>query len=329
MIHVVFSSDDRYAPQMGVAMTSILLNSRKSDELSFHVLSDSISSESTRRLLLLRDIRDFELQIVDISGDIRKAIGRINTISADTRITEAAYYRLLVGSIFPDLEKVLYLDCDLVVLGSLQEIWETDLSDHTLAAAEEIMDPPLHRDSFLRTSRYFNSGVMLFNLLRWRGLGYEAKCLAVPDGLLGRIEHHDQSILNYLFREGDVRYLGAQFNYMISFKEQFAPSLNPMLKGVQPRIVHYAGAKPWHLDAWLDRRTDLNSFEHYWKYWELGPWSDMSPIESFRKSDVCRYLYRHPKDIPTAKKRMQELKHHQAFLESMSTPVFASKRETR
>ncbi|HCR38770.1 MAG TPA: hypothetical protein DIV80_04805 [Synergistaceae bacterium] len=86
-----------------------------------------------------------------------------------------------------------------------------------------------------------------------------------------------------------------------------------MLKGIQPLIVHYAGAKPWHLDAWLDRRTDLHSFEHYWKYWELGPWSDMSPIESFRKSDVCRYLYRHPKDIPTAKKRMQELKRRRAI----------------
>jgi lipopolysaccharide biosynthesis glycosyltransferase len=195
----------------------------------------------------------------------------------------------------------------------LREIWETDLSDHTLAAVEEIMDPPLHRDAFLKTSRYFNSGVMLFNLLRWRDLGYEAKCLAVPDDMLGKIEHHDQSILNYLFREGDVRYLGAQFNYMISFKGQFAPSLDPILKGIQPLIVHYAGAKPWHLDAWLDRRTDLNSFEHYWKYWELGPWSDMSSIESFRKSHVCRYLYRHPKDIPTAKKRIQEMKRHQAI----------------
>lgn len=313
MIHVVFSSDDRYAPHMGVAMTSILLNSGESDELCFHVLSDSISSESIRRLLSLRDIRDFQLRILDVDQDVKKAISRINTISSDTRIVEASYYRLLVGSVFPDLEKVLYLDCDLVVLGSLREIWETDLSDHTLAAVEEIMDPPLHRDAFLKTSRYFNAGVMLFNLLRWRDLGYEAKCLAVPDDMLGKIEHHDQSILNYLFREGDVRYLGAQFNYMISFKGQFAPSLDPILKGIQPLIVHYAGAKPWHLDAWLDRRTDLNSFEHYWKYWELGPWSDMSSIESFRKSHVCRYLYRHPKDIPTAKKRIQEMKRHQAI----------------
>jgi len=298
---------------MGVAMTSILLNSGESDELCFHVLSDSISSESIRRLLSLRDIRDFQLRILDVDQDVKKAISRINTISSDTRIVEASYYRLLVGSVFPDLEKVLYLDCDLVVLGSLREIWETDLSDHTLAAVEEIMDPPLHRDAFLKTSRYFNAGVMLFNLLRWRDLGYEAKCLAVPDDMLGKIEHHDQSILNYLFREGDVRYLGAQFNYMISFKGQFAPSLDPILKGIQPLIVHYAGAKPWHLDAWLDRRTDLNSFEHYWKYWELGPWSDMSSIESFRKSHVCRYLYRHPKDIPTAKKRIQEMKRHQAI----------------
>jgi lipopolysaccharide biosynthesis glycosyltransferase len=313
MIHVVFSSDERYAPHMGVAMTSILLNSRKSDELSFHVLSDSISPESIRRLLSLRDIRDFQLQILDVDQAVKKAISRINTISTDTRITEACYYRLLVGSVFPELEKVLYLDCDLVVLGSLNDIWETDLSDHTLAAVEEIMDPPLHRDAFLKISRYFNSGVLLFNLLRWRDLEYERKCLAVPDDLLGKIGHHDQSILNYLFREGDVRYLDARFNYMISFKEQFAPSLDPMLKGIQPLIVHYAGAKPWHLDAWLDRRTDLHSFEHYWKYWELGPWSDMSPIESFRKSDVCRYLYRHPKDIPTAKKRMQELKRRRAI----------------
>lgn len=65
----------------------------------------------------------------------------MNTINCNTRITEASYYRLLAGRIFPDLDKVLYLDCDLVVLGSLSSIWETDLSDNTLAAVEEIMTP--------------------------------------------------------------------------------------------------------------------------------------------------------------------------------------------
>jgi lipopolysaccharide biosynthesis glycosyltransferase len=293
---------------MGVAMTSILLNSSERDEYFFHVISNFISDRSRRKLHDLTEIHGAELDICSIGEDIRKDIEKVNTIGDDTHFTEASYYRLMVGRIFPDLEKILYLDCDLVVLESLEELWNRDLSNSTIAAVEEIMTPPLHGDTFMGIQRYFNSGVLLFNLSRWRKLGYEQKCLGPGKDLLKRTAHHDQSILNHVFRNGDVEYLGARYNYLINFKNFFPRSRDPVTKGLDPVIVHYAGLKPWDIDGFLDRDSSLDDFSYYLDYFRLSPWADEELLGNVKGKDLIRYLCRHPKDTFTAARRLKMLK---------------------
>lgn len=305
-IDIVFSADEQFIPFMGVAMTSILMNASETDEISFHVVSRFISEESRQRIFSLRKIREFELDVPSVDPDILSDISLISSVANNTFISEAAYFRLMVGRIFPGLDKILYLDCDLIVRKSLRALWDTDLSCHTIAVVRQSVSNRMI-EPLLGIPEYFNSGVILFNLDRWRSLNYGDKCLQVEKQLLALSKYHDQSILNLLFRKGDAKYLSAKYNFMPNFiKGSEYMNLPSSIKD-DPVIIHFAGAKPWNLDGFLGRKHFPYS-RYYWEHQQNSPWDKESSIGKIRPSDVVRYLGRHPKDTAFALKRLRRLK---------------------
>lgn len=297
-IHIVFSSDEKYVPHMGVAMISILSNASENEVICFHVISDSISPESRQKVLSLGNRNKCEIEIFDMDEHFRKKLGPVNRIHPHQHVTASAYSRLLIGSIFPDLDKVLYLDCDLIVLGGLGDLWEMNMADHTIAVVEEPRDP----EPLLRIPHYFNSGVMMINLNRWRVLGYERRCLKIEEWVLKNRKYHDQSILNHVFRSGDVACLRKNYNYMVKFGKYLE---EPVERENLPIIVHYAsGQKPWILDFFDEKEMPFS--QYYRKYRAMSPWSKGTPKKSVNLKEVLRYMIRHPKDLPYVLKRLHE-----------------------
>ena len=181
--------------------------------------------------------------------------GRLQGVYIDPRYTEAASLRLLLPELLPELDKILYLDCDIIVRQDLSKLWaETDLGDNYLAAVyEAAIEGQAERFRALGCdpSSYFNSGFLLMNLARMRQEKVSEKLLEacrVP-----YLEFPDQDALNQVC-QGRVLPLSPLYNSIRTF---FIPQYKPdfvrqygdeLWDRVQHEAtIHYTGGKPWDL----------------------------------------------------------------------------------
>src|SRR5690606_1313781 len=110
--------------------------------------------------------------------------------------SRANYYRLLIPELIPLAQKVIYLDADIIMASSISEFQEFDLKDHALAA---VADPIYQwkKDLGMKdTATYFNSGVMLINLNRWKELDISRKAFEFIQTYPDKIRFVDQCALN-------------------------------------------------------------------------------------------------------------------------------------
>ena len=181
--------------------------------------------------------------------------GRLQDVYIDPRYTEAASLRLLLPKLLPELDRILYLDCDVIVRQDLATLWEqTDLQDNYLAAVyEAAIEGQAERFRALGCdpARYFNSGFLLMNLARMREEKVSEKLLEacrVP-----WLEFPDQDALNQVC-QGRVLPLSPLWNsirtffipkYKPDFVRQYGEDLWEQVQ--QEATIHYTGGKPWDL----------------------------------------------------------------------------------
>jgi lipopolysaccharide biosynthesis glycosyltransferase len=198
-------------------------------------------------------------------------------------ISLAAYFRLLLPAALPHaVEKVLYLDSDLIVVDSLRDLWESALAENSIGAVEE------HNQEFERIrlglggdSLVFNAGVMLIDLDRWRRENILANGLEFASTHPERIKHWDQDVLNSLL---DTRWLPLDWRWNalphLWMHPEYADVSTPLgqqaeLARANPAVIHFAGSgvtKPWHhrcTHPWRQRYLEIR---------QQTPWANL-PLE--------------------------------------------------
>ncbi len=124
-IHILFCADEHYAAHLGTAISSILANAAPTDRLHFHVLSDGLSPETERKLKATVEGETSSIRFLQSDPDLREYALAVSLESKIHDLPKLSYYRLRMGSLFPELRRLLYLDCDLIVRGSLSPLWNT------------------------------------------------------------------------------------------------------------------------------------------------------------------------------------------------------------
>ncbi|MDR1766815.1 MAG: glycosyltransferase family 8 protein [Lachnospiraceae bacterium] len=169
--------------------------------------------------------------------------------------------RFFIGSLLPDdVERVLYLDCDTVVCRGLEALWGMDLKGLILGAVEEPTIYPAVRSSLGlgRTAPYFNSGVLLIDLKRWREEDIERKLLSFFRDAAGGLFAGDQDAINGVLK-GRIRPLLPTYNFFSNyyyFPYSELVRLSPGYGSVgkkrflqakrRPAILHFCGdERPW------------------------------------------------------------------------------------
>lgn len=196
-IHICLSSDDKYARHLGVTIASILVNKAPEDELFFHILDGGISRENRSRLESLQNLAPFKIEFLAVD------ISLFQNFPLDTdgpaHISLAAYYRIILPSLLPSMEKIIYLDCDVICRSSLAPLYADDMQGFSLKGVIDI-DAERHAPR-LTLANYVCSGVLLFNLAQWRRQDLEARCLAFIREHADKILMHDQDVLNVICQE--------------------------------------------------------------------------------------------------------------------------------
>lgn len=260
-IPVFFSTDDNYIPFLDVALASLIENASKDHKYRIIVLNTGLDPDNIAKIKQ-REQSGFTIDFIDMSDDLRSIKARFKNVYHFSIVT---YYRLFIASLFPDCDKIVYLDCDIVVLGDVSELYNTDLGDAIMAAAPEqfVQNTPEFRDYAEKAlgvdpDGYVNAGVLVLSLEQFRRNLIEKKFVELLTEYDFDLLDPDQAYLNYLC-EHKIRVLPNGWN-----KEPM-----PLTCEGKKNIVHYAlYKKPWQYDDVIDG-------EYFWQYAEKSPFYDV------------------------------------------------------
>lgn len=253
MRHIALVTDSAYAPWCSTAIRSIVRDGGD-DATTVHVLHDGTLDAADRALLTDAALGTIEVRIHDVGGEATRhlpALGRFGTI---------VWLRFLLPTLLPEVDRLLYLDADVLVTSDLSDCFDTPLDDAPIAAVRNVL-PAVEWTrvaalGLIDPSEYFNSGVLLMNLEQLRREHLLERCADVTAAMGPRIVWPDQDVLNVLF-SGRWRALPARTNAQQSFFVW--PELAKAVIGDDewraavddPAIVHFEGPdinKPWN--AW-------------------------------------------------------------------------------
>ena len=245
-LHIASASDAGYYPGLEVLICSTLLYLPRETEVHFHIFDGGLS-EQNWKALRAHAARLHPHTVIHPLAFSENDFANAPALHGN-KIT---YARLLLGERFPDLERIIYIDCDIIVGRNLEELRDLEMGDHTILAARDAVVSRLNEDcpwlpeSEARNYTYFNAGVLLLNLERFRKRGYLAQCLAAVALHPDKCRYWDQTPLNYVLRD-DVGSLPQHWN-QVAFTSDAIPS--------QPVNIHLISDKPW--------REPFPRFDHY------------------------------------------------------------------
>ncbi|MDR1145101.1 MAG: glycosyltransferase family 8 protein, partial [Verrucomicrobiales bacterium] len=209
-MEIVFCTDENYALPTRAAVRSAIANAAGDAPLTVHVVCDeSVSADSERRFAALGTERA-AVRIARVQNQYKRSLHRCSHIS------HAAYLRYDLPYLFPDLSRILYLDCDLVVLGDLRELYALDLTDCYAAAVEMplTVSGRYVREELRHDGPYLCSGVLVLNLEKLRRDDMPRQ-LAEFTRYRPWLRCLDQDAMNALF-EQQIRWAGQEYNVMLN-----------------------------------------------------------------------------------------------------------------
>lgn len=276
VIPVVCGADDRYAMPLTVMVCSILANLDPSRKLLLFIIDGGIKEHNKQRLAKFINPQQCTVEWLHPSESLLKDLKLTGHFSI------AIYYRLLMPELLPQtFDRAIYLDCDLVVNTDLGFLWDTEIGDHYLLAALDTHFP--NAASVLMNSeklgippdrKYFNSGVLVVNLKKWRTQQISSKVIRYIDQHPENIRYPDQDGLNIVLAdqwgELDLRWNQTPFIYYYS-SWQDSPFDQETYDNVtsDPWIVHFASKfKPWNTYRFHKQNQKL-----FYHYLDMTDWS--------------------------------------------------------
>ena len=255
-LDVVFAADVTYIPHLATAVTSLLETNTELVGRLF-VLTDDSASEPYRRFE--RDIQD---RYGITAEPLRITPRLLEGLYVSGHVSSATYNRFLLGDLLPpEVSTVLYLDSDLVVTGdltSLADATKRNLEDEACPIVWAVSrDKPDHLVKFGHSgSAYFNAGVLLVNLVKWRAEAVADSLFSTARELNGQLHLWDQDVLN-LVLESRWGELPGVFNET-DLKQASSSA----------RIIHFVGgSKPWMVGSSHPHKTDYDRFRSLTPFW--------------------------------------------------------------
>lgn len=259
-INIIFSSDNNYAQHLGVCLCSIFENKKNGYLIDVYVIDGDISEFNKNKLRVLEVKYSFKIKYIKINKE------DFLNFPTSEHVSIAAYFRILIPNLLPNLKKILYLDCDIVVMGDLFDLYNIKIDDFCISAVEDVDQNSLfvknvkNNLGIKEDENYFNSGVLLINLEKWRENNITQKGITFIKNNPEKIIIYDQDALNY-FLHNDCLFIGPIYNTQL--KEFTIIKKDPV-------ILHLTSSnKPWNYNY-------INKYGKriYFNYLKKTPWKD-------------------------------------------------------
>lgn len=286
VVNIVFTTDKNYTEYLKVAILSAIDNKNPESIYNINILCIDLPNKKYEEFIeLAKNIENVKIKTIPLKIETLKGIGEFET---KNKVSRVDLFKFFIPDIFPELDKILYMDADILVLKDLTKLYNTDISKHYIGAIKKYE----YRIELFRTKngtfnygKYYtyNCGILLYNLKKWRETNIKDKLIEAKNNDMIR-ELVTQKSFNDIIPLSNIKQISPIYNAMgrmepkdfkaYKFRKIYRPYCNNMwtfndfIKNVA--VVHYAGQKkPWYT-------TDLLFAEEWWKYakkinpqWEL------------------------------------------------------------
>lgn len=239
---VVCAADDNFVIGLAVTVCSMLKNLKKDQRVELFIIDGGIKQHNKLKFLRSLDSKICNVNWLQSSDNLFENMSELPVLN---HLNITAYFRLFIPDLLPEhVQKVIYLDSDLIVTHDLAELWSLDFADYPLLAARCQTIPYVsHKWGVLRyrdlgispDTKYFNSGVLVINVDKWRNerLGFKILEYSVQnqDYILNADQDGLNAILANRWLEIDPRWNVPSYRYTES---------------ASPYIIHMLGGKPWN-----------------------------------------------------------------------------------
>ena len=295
VVNVVYAADEKFAEILSVSLESLVTNNK---HVVVYILNNGIKENSVEKLKRQAERHGSTIHFMPLRS-LKDYAGR--ELSCQKKITATTYFRLFLPEIMPEeVERVLYIDCDTLVLDDLSELYNSHLIN-TCGNVAEPTAPLMKRKVGLKPQdTYVNAGIMLIDLKRWREDGIDKKFISYIEEMDGNISFEDQGVINHVLK-GKIDILPVRYNVETQYFDFGYDGFSIMKKDKprykekdaieamdKPGIIHFtnsfASERPWvkgskhrYVDEWM-------------KYKDRTEWKD-SPLWESNK-DAARKLSR-------------------------------------
>lgn len=264
---IVLAANDDYTMMLAVTVKSLLLNYKGENELIFYIIDDHITDGHKAKFLKTVG-PSVSIHWVQVDTDFLVRHGLLHAFKG----LSTTYYRLLIPYFLPaGVKKVIYLDSDLVINTDISRLWEIDLEGKVVLAVQDTRFPLIEMAignyqnvQLPGHAKYFNAGVLLIDVEKWRQQDISQKALYCTRKNLEFVLFDDQYSLNIVLY-GQWKRINPNWNLF----PEFFPAL--------PYIMHYVSVKP-------TSPKYINSNKHFFfRYLDKTDWTGWRPNKTSLK----------------------------------------------
>lgn len=275
-LNVLYACDENYAPFAGVSLTSLFRNNPDIDGITAYLVLDHVSDKNQALYRQLADQYHREVVLIDAE----EVIAKIKALKIPLyRGSYTTNFRLFFTEfIRPDVERLLYLDCDTLILGSLKPLLTLDMQGKAAAMALDSQTGYYKGLLYFRPEEpYYNAGITLLNVPNWEKLRCTARMLTHIQTVRAQYCNPDQDLLNIVLK-GQILVLPAKFNLQVTHRA-YSPEVyfkaypssgyytaaELAQAAREPVILHsyrFLGQFPWHTN---NLHPDTEVFDAYLK----------------------------------------------------------------
>ncbi len=272
-ITIVSVCDNHYMMMLAALLKSIEKNHHSSEKIDYYIVEDKISSKNKKKLFESINEDVISIKWLKMSEIAPKRL----TLPLDySSFPLNIYIRLFIPHFIPSpIERVLYLDVDMIVLEDISVLWNTNIGDKVIAGvidrsgvvSNEWLGIKNYKNLGISPQvKYFNSGLLLINPHKWRQLNITNKIITCIQENIIYADFPDQYGLNVVFADQWFE-LDPRWNSqaMISIEKPF--------------IIHFTGRKPFYKSYNYSSSYKQLFYDYLWQ----TKWNNFKPIGEYRR----------------------------------------------
>ena len=266
-MNIVLASDDNYVPLLTISIVSFLENNQNDfEEINVFIIKNTVNKY------------DCNVSFVK-SKNIENLSSKIVSLERDNIASFTTYSRLFIASLLPDdIDKIIYLDCDILIVDSVKQLWDEDISDYYCAGVLDCCNTTVQEMlGISEEDNYINAGALYINLKKWREDNVEENFIEFIMNNQNRYYQHDQGIINDTFKN-KIKIISPKYNLQGYF--QYMPyKISKKFSGIDyeyyskgivddarqnPVFLHFCGAnffRPWQ----NEKHPFVNVYKKYAK----------------------------------------------------------------